>query len=307
MPAQITVAAGTKTSRLVAYTATVIPVQSVRISATFNTVTAYSDVAIAASTTALISQASTSADTPALSQADTSAFGPRNTSAQLPVITAVVNAATSAPEGACSPGAAAMLIGSNLVSGDSSQVRVDVNGESVPVMAASARNVTFQCPSVEPGTHLAIALSNGVHDSNTAHVDMQEFGPGIFTIDGGELSRGAVVLDQTADLVVTDPNIKGKPAQQGDVVNVLCTGLGRTFGGEPGTTATPLVTVGGVSAQVLSAVSIAPGIYEVAVQIPEAASIGNTVPLQIQMPGADGHLVDSNRVYISLDRPTAAE
>jgi hypothetical protein len=47
-------------------------------------------------------------------------------------------------------------------------------------------------------------------------------------------------------------------------------------------------------------VAIGTGVYEVQAQIPEAAMLGDSVPLQVQMPGAEGRPVYSNEVYISI-------
>jgi uncharacterized protein (TIGR03437 family) len=109
----------------------------------------------------------------------------------------------------------------------------------------------------------------------------------------------------------------GQPAHVGDVLQVFVTGLGKaTPGGAPGglilatgqvapasgvlyeTVETPIVTIGGIPAQVQFS-GIAPGfagLYQVNVPIPSGVQPGDDVPITIGMPGS---IVDSATIAVA--------
>ena len=225
--------------------------------------------------------------------------------ADAPVLESISNGASASLKGACSPGGAANLVGTRLTSANSDQVQVDVNGESVPVLTASATRVTFRCPELATGTPLEVVLRNSAGSSNSVQTEMHEVTPGIFTIDG---ARGSVVFAETAELALNAPDLKGVPARHGDIVSILCTGLGRSIGAEQRTvTAKPIVLVDGISAEVLSATAVEDGAYQVDIRIPPAASTGDAVSLEVQMPTMSGDSVHSNRVAISVEAAAPKE
>jgi uncharacterized protein (TIGR03437 family) len=173
-------------------------------------------------------------------------------------------------------------------------------------MMASATQVTFECPSLQAGAPLDISVEANGRRSNSIQTKMEELGPGIFTIDEVELGRGAVMDDRTALIAVKAPDVEGTASRSGDMIHILSTGLGQPFG-DGKLSALPTVTVGGVSAPVLSVTRIQVGVYQIGVEIPHGATIGDKVPVEIQVPSVTGKMVTSNQVYISVERADESE
>jgi uncharacterized protein (TIGR03437 family) len=137
----------------------------------------------------------------------------------------------------------------------------------------------------------------GVGSSQPTPVPIGPFSPGIFTT-GSNLaivqSNADGTLAQPAGSV---PGLTTHPAKHGDVMIIYATGLGAVDsppddGAAAGqiqrnTLTTPIVLVGGMSANVIGA-ALSPqfvGVYQVAIFVPNSAPIGNAVSLQIQMGG----------------------
>lgn len=127
--------------------------------------------------------------------------------------------------------------------------------------------------------------------------------PAVFAMNQRGFGQGAVVNARTN--VLADP---ANPGSRGDVLTIYCTGLGIV---EPGvlegsvapanplsrTRETPVVTIGGVPAQVAFA-GLSPGsagLYQVNVSIPNSVPTGDEVPIVITMGG-----VDSNTTTIAI-------
>jgi beta-glucosidase len=138
-------------------------------------------------------------------------------------------------------------------------------------------------------------------------VELAQYAPGIFTVNGQGTGAGAI-LDSSYNLIATS-----NPAGAGaTVVLIYCTGLGpvtnQPASGYPApsnppamTTATPVVTIGGVPAQVLYS-GLAPGAvgeYQLNVAVPANAPTGDAVPVIVSMGGAV-----SNTVQIAVQPPT---
>ena len=63
-----------------------------------------------------------------------------------------------------------------------------------------------------------------------------------------------------------------------------------------------MITIGGLPAPVLSVTRVERGLYQVNVRIPEAAPLGDAVPVEVRMPAINGRMVGSNQAYISVER-----
>ena len=128
------------------------------------------------------------------------------------------------------------------------------------------------------------------------------FAPGIFSTNGQGTGQGAI-LDTSYRLVDSS-----NPATAGStVLQIYCTGLGAVTNQPPSgspplndqlaeTTTTPMVTIGGVQAQVLFS-GLAPGSvgeYQVNALVPAGSSKGSAVPVVI----AFGDSVTANGVHI---------
>lgn len=121
----------------------------------------------------------------------------------------------------------------------------------------------------------------------------------------------AILIASTGELAApigTVPGFPARPARRRDIVSIFCTGLG-TVTNQPAsgtaatadplskTFATPTVTMAGVEAPVLFS-GLAPefaGLYQVNVEVPEAAPTGDAVDVVLLIGG-----VNSNTVTIAV-------
>jgi uncharacterized protein (TIGR03437 family) len=299
VPLTTTIAAASSEGRFVSYSQAGDPPQRIRISSTYGGVAVINDIDFGRANTVGSSDAQTSLAPTTL--IDNNEAGPA------PRVSSVVNGASFTEAGACSPGAAAVLIGSGLVSADATPTLVAVNGEPVPVMVATPSRVTFECPELVAGTPLAITVTTADGVSNVAKIDMNELAPGIFKLDAAEGASGTIVLESTGELAINAPGATGK-AKQGETISILTTGLGLPVGFDDGElSTTPIVTIGGLSAQVLSVTKVGTGVSQVTVRIPDAASIGDAVPVHLQMSTVDGRVVEGNIVTIGVERGAGEE
>jgi 6-phosphogluconolactonase len=220
----------------------------------------------------------------------------------------VVNAASHAG-GAVSPGEIVTILGSNFGPGALVSYQLDGNGfvttslggvqalfdgVAVPLLSAQAGQVTAVVPyevSGNPSTQLQISYQG--QTSSAVAVPVAAAAPGIFTADGSGSGQGLISNeDGTA-------NAPGNVASVGSTVTVYATGEGQTIpagvDGQPGDPATPPVpilpvtaTIGGLDAPVVAAGGISgmtAGYLQVSVQIPQGVTVGDTVPIVLNIGG----------------------
>ena len=213
-----------------------------------------------------------------------------------------MNAASSALQPVV-PGSIASVYGSFLVNSlstaSSSPLPINLGGVSLqfgsglsaPLFAVSASQVNFQVPWELAGqTQASIAAMVDGQISGTQTMPLTPFAPGIFSTNG----QGAI-LDTSYRLVDSS-----NPATAGStIVQICCTGLGAVTNQPPSgspplsnqfseTTTTPVVTIGGVQAQVLFS-GLAPGLvgaYQVDALVPAGSSKGAAVPVVIAFGGS---------------------
>jgi uncharacterized protein (TIGR03437 family) len=189
------------------------------------------------------------------------------------------------------------------------------NGLSAPLFAVAGNQVNFQVPWELAGQSQASisALVDG-QISGQQTLSLAIVAPGIFSINGQGTGQGAI-LDTSYRLVDSS-----NPATAGStVIQIYCTGLGAVTNQPPSgspppanqlseTTATPMVTIGGVQAQVLFT-GFAPGTvgeYQVNALVPAGSSNGAAVPVVIafgQSEAANGVFIGgatSNTVTIAV-------
>jgi len=163
-------------------------------------------------------------------------------------------------------------------------------GLSAPLFAVVPHQVNFQIPWELAGqseVQLSTMVDGQISTAQT--LLLAPFAPGIFSTNGQGSGQGAV-LDTSYHLVDSS-----NPASAGStVVQIYCTGLGGVTNQPPSgsapandqlseTTATPIVTVGGVPAQVLFS-GLAPGTvgeYQVNVLVPAGSPKSSAVPVVI--------------------------
>jgi uncharacterized protein (TIGR03437 family) len=179
-------------------------------------------------------------------------------------------------------------------------VSLQINGTPAPLFAVSPTQINFQIPWEVMGQAQAslTVTVNGV-TSNAATVNLATYSPGLFSLNQQGTGQGAILIGGTpmfAAPVGTFPT--SRPARQGEFVTIFCTGLGPVTN-QPAsgaavptvpqslTTTLPTVTVGGMSASV-SFSGLAPGfvgLYQVNIQVPQNAPIGDAVPVVLSIGG----------------------
>jgi uncharacterized protein (TIGR03437 family) len=191
----------------------------------------------------------------------------------VPVIGAVLNAASFAPGG--SPGALATLFGTNLGS-----AAVLLNGTDVHPFYTSDTQVNFYIPAETPTGANVITVNAPGGIQATSTINLSAVQPGIFS--GAVLHAGSAVSAITT------------PAAAGEFIEIYCTGLGPTRS-DGRTTAIPSVYFGATAVSPsYSGVSGFTGLYQVNVQIPARLPSG-TLPLVI----ASGNAY-SNEIKIAV-------
>jgi uncharacterized protein (TIGR03437 family) len=210
------------------------------------------------------------------------------------------------------PGALIAIFGSRLASGlaqagtvtlstslaDVSSVQV--SGMSAPIAMVSPGQITVQVPwEIDPsvGT-VPVVVTNGLGASQSIQVPIAQYAPSIVNLTEG----GVQALATNADGTLNGPSgiLPGAtthPASAGDTIAIYATGLGSVspapVDGAPSsdqtrnTNSVPVVMIGGVSAQVVSAV-LSPqslGMYVLTVVVPGGAGTGSSVSVQVQIGG----------------------
>jgi uncharacterized protein (TIGR03437 family) len=250
---------------------------------------------------------------------------------QTPVISSggVVNGATFAP-GAVAPGSIASIFGTNLagslaqastipLSTTLSDVSVKVNGESAPLYFVSpdqpgtpgSSQINVQIPwdvltTASNGMASVVVTRAGIGSSQPATVQVADLGPGILQSSGH-----AIAINADGTLAAPPNSIPGlttHPATAGDVLIVYASGLGavtppvangaNSIDQLRKTVVTPVVLVGGVSAQVQFS-GLSPqftGVNQLNIVVPSGVTANNAVPLQIQV----GSITTSNQVTIAI-------
>jgi uncharacterized protein (TIGR03437 family) len=229
----------------------------------------------------------------------------------------VMNAASLAQGQPVTVGSLVSIFGSNFASGiaqgDTIPLSTSLGGVSVqfdngnttmsaPVKLVSGSQVTALIPwnLVPSGATQNVNVtvsSNGV-TSAPSQVTVAPFSPGIFTFGPPEFRA----IAQNPDGTLAQPagsiiGLTTRPVKVGEALVIYATGLGPvdnppsdgalpSSGTVVNTLTTPIVMVGGVSAQVLFS-GLDPnfvGVNQVNIMIPNVPA-GNEVPLQIQMGG----------------------
>jgi len=221
------------------------------------------------------------------------------------------------------PGLIATIFGANLSSANAfangvplptalGGVSVRANGVLVPLFFASPAQINFQVPWELLGqTQVSVVATVGGSSSAPQIASLLAVAPGIFSTNSSGAGQGAIQISNTTIFAAPANSIQGalaRPAQRGEFLTIYCSGLGdvspRPATGAPAsgnplsnTLLTPSVTIGGISAPV-SFAGLSPGfvgLYQVNVQVPNAAPTGGQVPVVMAIGG-----VGSNTVTIAV-------
>jgi uncharacterized protein (TIGR03437 family) len=242
---------------------------------------------------------------------------PRQATGPAGTATGLFNAASYASVVAA--GSIASVFGSNLSSGQGTANTVplpttlasssfQIGGLSAPLFFASPNQVNLQIPWELAGQlQASVTGTVGSVISMQQIVNMAPFAPGLFTFEAGS-PQGVVMITGTQLLAASASGEARRPVAGGESITIYCTGLG-AVSNQPATgfaaqasplsatTTMPIVTIGGIMAQVsLSAlVPGAVGLYQVNVQVPAGVPAGSAVPVVLRIGG-----VSSNAVTIAV-------
>lgn len=236
-------------------------------------------------------------------------------SAQTPQINTggVLNAASYALDSKMAPGVIFALFGTSLTNGSIEEAestplprrlagaRVLANGVAVPLFYASPLQINGQFPVEFAGLASAqiqveVTSEAGTLISPGLTVSVAAASPGIFTLDKNGRGSGAIRRNANSSLICPAgrADCAMNRALRGEAVQIFLTGLGQIAGswssGEIATrafstVATPVVTIGGINAEVVYS-GLAPGfvgLYQVNAFIPRVAPLGDSVPLRLTM------------------------
>jgi len=235
-----------------------------------------------------------------------------------------VNNASFAPgTTALAPGTIAAIFGSDLNDGSQNQFNsfgsdgklqtalggatVTLNGIAAPIFNSFPGQITVEIPVELAGqTSAQVVVTAGGQSSTPKTVSIGSFSPGIFTVNNQGTGQGIVQLANTITFAAqanSIPGVASQPVARGGFITIYATGLGAVNNppgtGQPAvdgsstTTTTPQVSVGGVPAQVTFS-GLSPGfvgLYQVNVQIPQAAPTGDAVPVTLSIGGVPANTV----------------
>ena len=242
--------------------------------------------------------------------------------AQAPVVSqgGVVNGASFARDQSdkrVAPGSIISIFGSNLASSpafaDSIPIStalgdvesVTFNGVAAPIIFAAPGQINVQLPweTVAPSGGTSdvpvVVTRKSAGASQPIQTPIGQYSPGIFTAPASGAGQALALIypdNAIAGPVGSIPGRTTRPAKPGDIAAIYATGLGPVTstpkdGGSPtgtsSTTVKPVVMIGGSTASVQFS-GLAPGfvgLYQVNIQVPQSAPIGDAVSLQIEIGG----------------------
>ena len=226
------------------------------------------------------------------------------------------NASYNLAGGTVAPGSIAAIFGTDLTNGglclsyqgcnpklDAGKVAtsmggttVTVNGVKAPIYYVMPGQIGFQVPVDVTGSSASVVVTAEGLASAAQTMALESAAPGIFSATGD--GRGAGAMTHTNGFLVTAQN----PAARGETLVLYATGLGATnpalaTGAFPTTltrtVAQPVVTVGGVPAQIvfsgLSGCCV--GLNQVNFTIPAGSPTGNAVPVIVSVNGKQSNSV----------------
>jgi uncharacterized protein (TIGR03437 family) len=231
---------------------------------------------------------------------------------------------------ALSPGSTAVIYGTDLayrvalagtppLPRNLGGVTVDLDGYPVPLLYVSPTSIVFQVPWEFDGQSLAhVVVFNGVRKSAEALVALAAYSPAIFTTNQTGTGQGAITLAANQNILMAPEGSfpDAHPAKKGEVVSIFATGLGPvsdtngrlpTTGSPQSATSSrlsriPTVTIGGAPCLVrfagLAAGRI--GVYKVDVEVPQGATSGNAVPVQLATGDPRAGTFTSNTVTMAI-------
>ena len=233
----------------------------------------------------------------------------------------VFNSASYRPEQVIAPGSWTSIFGEQLADGQQlastvpfpvslQATEVKLADISLPVYFVNATQVNALVPwELNPNTTQSLqVVRRGSTAATPLQVSVADRSPGIYTVAQNGQGQGAIVIAGTG-IVVAPTGSGTRPANRGEYIEIYATGLGPVSNtpanGAPApsreplarTVLQPVITIGGVTAQPIFS-GLAPGfvgLYQVNVQVPANAPVGNDISVSL----AIGNAV-SNTVSIAI-------
>ena len=225
----------------------------------------------------------------------------------------VIGNASFAANTPVAPGSLVSIFGSDLAGGTTlapgpsfpsilGTTSLTLGGVPVPLVHVFPGQIDAQVPWELAGeTSAPLTIVTDDLSGNTVTVPLATYSPGIYTATGTGTGQGAILINGTQTLAApAGGQTPGQPARRGaDDVDIFATGLGpvtnQPASGAPApadslawTVAPVTVTIGGVPA-IPSFAGLAPGwtgLYQVNVQVPANAPVGDAVPVLVSVGGA---------------------
>jgi uncharacterized protein (TIGR03437 family) len=225
-----------------------------------------------------------------------------------PMVTGVVNAASRSGEAACSPGAIATIEGRWLTGGaavsDASGsslllagTKVWANGTTVPILSASGTELTILCPDSVPGSEIQLVVETDHGMAKPFRTTARSAASGIFSLDGSGLGQGWVLREGAGtSTVAMIRNYRGaaQPAIPGEGLLIYATGIGQL------SNVSVQIGEAKVPAAAINPVPNHPGVYQVAVSMPNISMQNGDLPLSLSGDGMEG-TVTTNTVSFAVE------
>jgi hypothetical protein len=168
-----------------------------------------------------------------------------------------------------------------------------LNGEAVDIIRASQSEIDFECPELTPGSALTLQVLRGAASSAILHAIAAEPVPAIFSLDGSGAGQAIALLGDSSTVVMQrSPGLPSQPAVRTDQVRLIVNGL---------STSEIQVLVGGSVAKVSTVEKMAAGLWSIGFEIPEAAPLGNAVPVTLELTLPYGKVAGSNVTTIAIE------
>jgi uncharacterized protein (TIGR03437 family) len=235
-----------------------------------------------------------------------------------PLIGGIVNSADYLLPGQVAPGGWISIFGTFLIPGESSDpiypyptirdgTMVWFGNTQLPLLYAAPGIINALVPySAAVNTTQSILIQRGAVFSAPTAIAIVDALPAIYAANGQGFGQGAIVIATSGAIAANDPTLPGsRPATHGEYISIYCSGLGPVDNAPADNQPAPVVapfstlktpphiTIGGIDAPP-SYAGLAPGsigLYQVNVQIPDAAPSGDQVPVQIIVGETASNLV----------------
>ncbi|MBL8175230.1 MAG: hypothetical protein JNK48_11220 [Bryobacterales bacterium] len=179
-------------------------------------------------------------------------------------------------------------------------VSVEVNGIPAPLVSVSPTRIVFQlAPLWASFRDGAVRVSYLDRNSQSVAMTFAQEAPGLFSQDSSGTGQGSIRFIQDGVLAAAS----GRAAKPGDLVEIAGNGFGPASigvaegGASPALplaiTVLPVVTIGGVPADVISSYQMpgVVGLNAAVVRVPANAPSGPAVPVRLAINGAESNVV----------------